>query len=57
AGEVAQVLLDFGADVKDRDNVGTTPLHEAALKGRAGAARVLLHAGADGDVRNDAGDT
>jgi ankyrin repeat protein len=45
------VLLSHGADVRAIDVLGATPLHWAALRHRAGAARLLLDAGADVNAR------
>ena len=45
--DVAQVLIDKGADVHARSNSGFTPLLFAARVGDMDAARVLLTAGAD----------
>lgn len=41
--------------VSARDHAGRTPLHEAARRGRYGAVKVLLQAGADIKARNAAG--
>ena len=44
---VVQVLLDHGADVSPRDNVGWTPLHETAFHQILHIAELLLDRGAD----------
>ena len=51
------LLLANGADVKAPDNNGDTALHEAALRGCAGAAKVLLAHGADPTARDTRGAT
>ena len=60
AGDVAKVrqLLANGAKVDARgESFGMTPLHEAAWKGHADVAKVLLAAGADGSLKHGAGKT
>ena len=47
-------LLKAGADVQARDAKGRTPLLVAARLGRISAARLLLEAGAEVDVRGEA---
>ncbi len=44
---MAELLLDNGADVNDRNNSGNTPLHEAALNGHKDIAELLLVNNAD----------
>ena len=44
--EAMTALLDVGADVDSRDNIGWTPLHLAAAAGTAEAITALLNAGA-----------
>ena len=44
--QVAQVLVDAGADVNSKDALGQTPLHIAALTGHSEASRFLLANGA-----------
>lgn len=46
-------LLPFVSDVDVRGDIGNTPLHEAARKGREPAARLLVARGAELDVLND----
>ncbi|MBM3776063.1 MAG: ankyrin repeat domain-containing protein, partial [Acidobacteria bacterium] len=48
-GHLAMValLLAHGADVKARNALGGTPLHDAALSGQTGAATLLLEHGAE----------
>lgn len=45
--EVARLLLDGGADVNGRDNIGYTPPHWAAEYGRPDVAELLVQHGAD----------
>lgn len=49
AGDTAAVvaLLDSGAAVNGRDELGRTPLHEAVWAGRADMVRLLIARGAD----------
>ncbi|HEX4792347.1 MAG TPA: ankyrin repeat domain-containing protein [Humisphaera sp.] len=44
---VAELLLDHHADVNARGWMGATPLHEAAQRGAADIAELLLRAGAE----------
>ena len=53
--DAAEGLVAQGADVMARDNVGNTPLHEAALEGRDTVAAFLLAKGADVDAKNHQG--
>ncbi|MXY61902.1 MAG: ankyrin repeat domain-containing protein, partial [Synechococcus sp. SB0665_bin_28] len=55
--EVIKLLVEAGSPVNLQDQVGDTPLHDAALQGRVEAARVLLDAGADVHANNNAGQT
>ncbi len=57
ATEVAEILLDRGADVDARDRFGDTPLHAAAEEGNRRLVEVLLAYGADSDARNGDGRT
>jgi ankyrin repeat protein len=51
-------LLDAGAPLHRRDDArGTTPLHLAAVNGRAAAVAELVRRGVALEVRNHAGDT
>ena len=49
--DVVRVLLAFGADPNQRGHNDYGPLHVAAVEGNVEAARMLLEAGADPDVR------
>lgn len=48
--EIAQLLIDAGADVRKANSYGVTPLYVAARAGDAVATRMLLAAGADANV-------
>jgi hypothetical protein len=50
-------LLDAGADPNTRDEIGSSPLHRAALNGRAEVIKALLDAGADPSARSFFGAT
>jgi hypothetical protein len=54
---VMKLLLDHGADVHATDAVGFTPLHEAADKGNAALARMLILYGGNILARNNFGET
>ena len=49
--EIAQVLLEHGADLRRQDRYGETPLHYAASRGRIDVARLLIKHGADVNAR------
>lgn len=51
--EIAQLLIDAGADVNLSNRSLSTPLHIAAFMGRAKEAELLLKAGADVNVRDE----
>jgi peptidoglycan/LPS O-acetylase OafA/YrhL len=55
--EVVEYLLEAGADPSARYGDRNTALHTAAFFGRAGAAALLLEAGAELDARNVFGET
>ena len=52
---IARVLLEHGADPNKWDQLGNTPLHEAARRGREGISRLLLEYGANPDIENWSG--
>ena len=52
SSEVAEVLLEAGADIGARDDNGATPLHRAAAEGDPGVVSLLLKAGADANARD-----
>jgi ankyrin repeat protein len=54
---LAYLQAHHGADLTVRLPTGNTPLHEAALYGRAKAARFLIEQGADLEARNDRKET
>ena len=53
------ILLEAGADVDARDELGNAPLHLASVRGgkSSGATRLLLDAGADPNAGDSAGHT
>ena len=52
---MAKLLLDRGAEVNVRNDLGQTPLHKAASRGHLQAAKLLLDRGVDRAVRDQAG--
>ncbi|MDP3788601.1 MAG: ankyrin repeat domain-containing protein [Candidatus Chromulinivorax sp.] len=52
--EITQYLLDAGALVNQQNNDGTTPLHYAAYESADKAIPLLIDAGADITIRNQA---
>ena len=54
--EVAQYLIERGADINARSTNGSSVLMMAAYEGREQLARKLVALGADRSVRNDRGD-
>lgn len=55
--DLLAVLLDAGAQVNAKGELGATPLHIAAAHGRASAVELLLTAGADITAQADNGST
>lgn len=55
--EIAEQLIEGGADVNGKNRDGRTPLHEAAFMGQDRIARILLQNGADVEARDDNGQT
>ena len=47
----AGILLEHGAELSDKDNVGATPLHMASRKGRGTMVRLLLQLGANEQIK------
>jgi len=50
--DVAELLLDRGADVNARDKRHQTPLHETASLGRMAVVKLLLEQGTDVNARD-----
>ena len=50
--QIAQVLLEHGADVTSRDDTHSTPLHLAASNPDLEIVRLLIKHGADVNARN-----
>ncbi len=55
--DIADLLIQNGADVNARGGDGGTALHAAAFLGHAEAAKVLINNGADATIRNNEGAT
>src|SRR5262245_3722423 len=55
--ETMRLLLDHGADVNARQQLGHTPLHGAASTGNQAMADLLLARGADRGAKSDDGKT
>ena len=53
--EAMKALIDAGANVNAKNNIGSTALMWAADYGHAEAIKVLLNAGADVNIRNNRG--
>lgn len=54
---MAELLLDNGADVEGGKGVGMSPLQLAVLTGNEAGVRLLLHRGADANMRGPNGRT
>uniref|UniRef100_A0A3Q3W4M2 Uncharacterized protein n=1 Tax=Mola mola TaxID=94237 RepID=A0A3Q3W4M2_MOLML len=54
--ECVKLLVQYGADVHQRDEEGWTPLHMACSDGFPHIARYLLSLGADPELENDCGE-
>jgi len=52
-----ELLLEKGASTNTKNLEGNTPLHEAAISGCVGAARILLKGQADAGAQNNNGET
>ncbi|MEM9594269.1 MAG: ankyrin repeat domain-containing protein [Acidobacteriota bacterium] len=57
ARQLAERLLDAGADVEAEQAGGFRPLHQAAARGDAELTRLLLDRGADPGAQSDLGET
>ena len=55
--EVAELLIDSGADVNVKDAIGQTPLHGAAVWGHKEVAEQLISKGADVNAKLKGGET
>lgn len=51
------LLAASGAQINVRGDLGDTPLHLAAMRGRVRGAARLLELGADPELRNEFGET
>ncbi|XP_037327398.1 protein phosphatase 1 regulatory subunit 27b [Pungitius pungitius] len=54
--ECVKLLVNYGANVHQRDEEGWTPLHMACSDGFPHIARYLLELGADPELENDCGE-
>ena len=54
--ELAQTIIEAGADTEDKDISGATPLHYAAWNDSVAVARLLIAAGADIEAEDENGD-
>ncbi|XP_031610098.1 protein phosphatase 1 regulatory subunit 27b [Oreochromis aureus] len=54
--ECVKLLVQYGADIHQRDEEGWTPLHMACSDGFPHIARYLLSLGADPELENNCGD-
>ena len=55
--EIAELLIEYGADPNVAANCGTTPLHYAAWHGRKGVTEILIECGADPNAADNDGKT
>ena len=53
--EDIQVLIEAGANVDARGDLGNTPLHAAAMSGQAESVKILLQHGANPALTNELG--
>ena len=52
-----RLAINFGADVKAKDNYGWTPLHLACLDNALECAKLLIARGADVGAKDNGGET
>jgi ankyrin repeat protein len=55
--ELVKLLIDRGADVKAKSDLGSTPLHSAAERGNLEIAEILIAHGADVNAKINGGTT
>ncbi len=55
--EISKFLIQMGAEINEKDNLGVTPLHVASLKGNIEIAELLLEKGADVNIIANNGST
>ena len=55
--EVLEVLIDAGADIEAKDDMGHSPLHSACHQGELAIVKMLVRAGAGVSVTDNEGDT
>ena len=55
--KMIKLLIEAGSPVNVQDQVGDTPLHDAASQGHVEAAQVLIGAGAAVNAKNHRGET
>ena len=55
--DVAKVLIDAGADIEAKNNLGRSPLHLASENGELALVKILVRAGAEVCVADNEGDT
>ena len=54
---VCQVLIDAGADIETKDDLGRSPVHLASRSGALAVVKMLVEAGAEVCARDNEGDT